>query len=128
MSDKAKILIIDDEEDICYFSKSILEGTGKFEVIVTTNAKEGIELAKIHKPALILLDIFMPDMDGSQVAECLLGNESTKTIPIVFLTALVKEKDLEQDTGQIGGRYFIPKPVTSKELVAKVETILTEKR
>ena len=124
MSEKAKILIIDDEEDICFFSRSILEGTGKFEVIATTKAKEGIALAKQHNPALILLDIFMPDMDGSQVAECLLEDAATKNIPIAFLTALVKEKDLEQKTGKIAGRYFIPKPVTSGELIARVEAIL----
>lgn len=123
MEKKAKILIIDDEEDICHFSKSILEKTGKFEVLTSVRPVTGISLAKAHKPDLILLDIFMPEMDGSKVAEHLLHHETTKDIPIVFLTALVKDQDVQKD-GLIAGRVFIPKPVAPEELIAKISKIL----
>ena len=123
MQNKAKILIIDDEEDICHFSKSILEKTGKFEVMTAMRPMTGINLAKLNKPDLVLLDLFMPEMDGSKVAEHLLNNEITKDIPIVFLTALVKDQDVQKD-GKIAGRMFIPKPVASEELVAKVSALL----
>jgi PleD family two-component response regulator len=63
VQEKAKILIIDDEEDICHFSRSILEKTGRFEVFVSTRPQAGISLAKANKPDLILLDIFMPEME-----------------------------------------------------------------
>lgn len=71
----------------------------------------------------MLLDLFMPEMDGSKVAENLLHNEITKDIPIVFLTALVKDQDVQKD-GKIAGRMFIPKPVAPEELVAKVSALL----
>jgi CheY-like chemotaxis protein len=125
MDRKFKILVIDDEEDICHFSKSILEKTGKFEVLTSMNPLQGINLAKMHQPDLVLLDVFMPEMDGSKVAEQLLKEEATRNIPIVFLTALVKENEV--GAGKIGGRRFIPKPVAPQELVNQVKSILNIK-
>ena len=124
MLKKAKILVIDDEEDICHFSKSILEKTTKFEVLVCTNALEGIEMAKKHLPDLILLDINMPHMDGGGVAQSLLESKSTSSIPIVFLTALLRKAEAEENTGEIAGRFFIAKPVDPKELVQRIKSIL----
>jgi CheY-like chemotaxis protein len=122
--EKARILIIDDEEDICKFSKSILEKTGKFEVLFSTTAIAGISLAKSQKPNLILLDILMPDMDGSDVAQYLSNDPSTGTIPVVFLTALAQKKDIDQKSGKIGGRFFFAKPVNPQELISRIQSIL----
>jgi CheY-like chemotaxis protein len=124
MENKRKLLIIDDEEDFCYFVKLNLERTGKFQVSVASQARAGISLAKANQPDLILLDILMPDMDGSQVAEDLLLEPTTKNIPIVFLTALAQKKEVESAEGVIGGRTFIAKPVTPQELIARIETVL----
>lgn len=121
---KKKILVIDDEEDICHFSKSILEKTGKFEVLVSTSALTGINLAKSHLPDLILLDINMPEIDGGAVAQNLRENKSTSEIPIVFLTALLRKAEAEESRGEIAGRFFIAKPVNPKELIKKIESIL----
>ena len=122
--DKKKILIIDDEEDICNFSKSILEKTGRFEVTASVKPMTGINLAKANKPDLILLDVFMPEMDGSKVAEHLLHDQATKDIPIVFLTALVKDKEVSSSSGQIGGHPFISKPVAPQDLILRIKQIL----
>lgn len=119
-----KILIIDDEEDFCHFVKLNLEKTGKFKVLVATKAVEGIHLAKSNQPDLILLDILMPEMDGIQVAEYLLEDQSTKKIPIAFLTALAKKEEVKDSSGIIGGRVFIAKPVTPEELIARIEPLL----
>ena len=138
MQNKTKILIIDDEEDTCIFTKSVLEKTGRFEVIFSTKAKEGISLAKSHRPDLILLDVRMPDMDGAEVAQHLSEDESTQAITRVFLTALaipmaflvslLENETLKQETKQGEGYYFIQKPVTAKELVDRIDSILNEKR
>ena len=124
MDKKSKILIIDDEENFCHFVKLNLELTGRFEVLVATRAQAGISLAKKNLPDLVLLDILMPDMDGSMVAENLLQEPTTKKIPIVFLTALAQRKEVESGDGQIGGRTFIAKPVTSQELIARIDSTL----
>ena len=131
---KTRILIIDDEEDICMFSKSALEKTGRYEVLFSVKAKEGIDLAKSNKPDLILLDVRMPGMDGAEVAKCLYEDEATKAIPVVFLSAVAVPaafllsmiRDIKQRAGH-EGYYFIQKPVASNELASRVDSILSGK-
>lgn len=118
---KKKILIIDDEKDFCHFVKLNLGETGKFEVLTTTKAAEGIDLAKSDQPDLILLDILMPEMNGTQTAQYLIEDPLTRKIPIVFLTVLALKEEVKKGLGTIGGRIFIAKPVTPAELIARIE-------
>jgi CheY-like chemotaxis protein len=119
-----KILLIDDEDDFCFFAKLNLEKTDRYRVFTSNNGKEGIGLAKQYKPDLIILDIMMPGMDGGQVASILLGDESTSGIPIVFLTAMIRKEEILERGGRIGGREFIAKPVTPEDLIEKIEYYL----
>lgn len=121
-----KILIIDDEEDICKYLKSILERTKKFKVQATTDPAEGITLAKSNHPDLVLLDIIMPEIDGAEVAARLNSEPITKDILIVFLTVLALREDIEKSGGTIGGHPFIPKSFTKEELIARIEVLLQE--
>ena len=125
---RTRILVIDDEEDICTFSKSILERTGKFAVDYATDAAAGIQMAKATQPDLILLDINMPSMDGGEVAQTLRDFKATSAIPIVFLTALLRKDEVPDRAGTIGSHTFLAKPVTPKELVEKIELVLKEKQ
>lgn len=123
---RAKILIIDDEEDICAHLKSILGRTGKFQVWATTHPAEGIALAKSNHPDLILLDLIMPEMDGTQVAESLHDDPSTKDILIVFSSVLADPRFIERHGGVVGGHPFISKFVVKEELIARLEALLQE--
>lgn len=124
---KVKILIIDDEQEICEFSKLVLEKTDRFEVRFSTVAVKGIDMAKSYKPDLILLDLVLPDIDGSEVAERLLQDSETKNIPVAFLTALAKRDEVDRHSGKIGDRFFIAKPVSPQELVNHIDDILNIK-
>ena len=117
---KKTILIVDDEEDFCFFVKLNLEQTGKFDVLTATSGAEGIKMAIKYQPDLILLDIIMPNMPGTQVAEELLNHKATKDIPIIFVTAIVKRGEVGPRDDKIGGRYFIFKPVKLDELVSEI--------
>ena len=121
-----KVLIIDDEENLCQLVKLNLEETGKFEVLTSTTGKYGLELAKSRLPDLILLDIIIPDIDGAEVAERLLSDPITGCIPIIFLTALIDEKRVKDSNGLIGGRRFIAKPVALEELIRSIEEALED--
>lgn len=121
---KARILIIDDEKDIGVYLKAKMERTGKFEAWATTSPYDGISLAREHHPDLILLDIMMPEMDGTEVAERLSSDRSTKDILIVFFSVLADRQDVEKNDGTIGGRPFIPKNIEGKEVVAHIESLL----
>jgi CheY-like chemotaxis protein len=125
MAERKKILLIDDEEDFCFFVKGNLENTGEFEVITATRGKKGIELARSELPDLILLDIAMPGMYGDEVASILVSSDKTKEIPIVFLTAMVSEDEVKEGIPKkIGGRRFIAKPITTEQLVAAIKEVL----
>ena len=126
MADKTKILMIDDEKDFTHFMKLNLESTEEFEVFTSNSGLQGIQLAKNKKPDLILLDIFMPEMDGTAVAEQILADNSTKDIPIIFVTAVVTKQDVVAKGGLIGGRHVLAKPVTTKEMIASIRTGLQE--
>ena len=120
---KAKILIIDDEEDICIYLKSILERTGKFNVLASMSPTDGLNLAKSFHPDLILLDIVMSGMDGTVVAEHLAKDESTKDILVAFVSVLAKANEVDE-SGMIGKHHFIAKPIAKDELVARIESLL----
>lgn len=123
-----KILMIDDEPDICRLIKASLEATGRFEVKFALEPKEGIEQAKACRPHLILLDIVMPRMSGAEVASCLLRDDATKDIPVAFLTALVEEREAQKALGLIGEHFFISKAVSTKELIEQIEYVLERGR
>lgn len=124
---KKKILIVDDEENFTKLVKLNLEKTGRYEVKTENKGSLGLTTAKEFKPDLILLDILMLDMEGSEVASQLKDNENTKNIPIVFLTAVVTKGQVEEASGIIGGHPFIAKPATAEELIDCIEKNISKK-
>ncbi|MEN6317712.1 MAG: response regulator [Syntrophaceae bacterium] len=127
-SKKIKLLLIDDEEDFCFFVKLNLEKTGKYEVLTTTSGANGVIIASRERPDLVLLDIIMPEMGGGQVAELLLENPRTRNIPVMFITAIASRREVQSQEGIIGGRNFIAKPVTPDELMAKLDGFFERNR
>ena len=121
---KKRILLIDDEEDFCFFVKLNLEKTGRFEILTTTSGAEGVVMASKEPLDMILLDIIMPEMGGGQVAELLFENPKTRRIPVLFITAIASRRQVQSQEGIIGGRNFIAKPVTPEELMAKIDGVL----
>jgi len=118
---RKRIMIIDDEESFTKLVKLNLERTGKYEVRMENKGSQGLAAAGEFKPDLILLDILMEDMEGSEVAVQLQNNVSTKDIPVVFLTAVVKKEEVESGSGVIGGHPFIAKPVSTNDLINCIE-------
>lgn len=119
-----KILVVDDEAGFARLLKLNLEETGRFEVQTENKGSQALSTARSFKPDLILLDIIMPDIDGSEVANRLKNDPTTRDIPILFLTALVKNQEVETTSGAIGGHIFLAKPITTDELVQSIEGAL----
>ena len=99
--------------------------TKLFDVIIATNGQDGIELAKSEVPDVILLDLFMPDIPGEDVADALKENTGTADIPVLFVTALATSHDVVDDAeNKIGNNYILPKPVRTKKLIETIMKIL----
>ena len=118
-----KILIVDDEEDILKALEIRLSKAG-YQVLKAINGEQAIITAQTQRPHLIILDIIMPGMKGTEVASILREDERTKSIPIIFLTCIYNKED-EEARGHISGtQFFIAKPFDNKELLRIIETTI----
>ncbi len=121
-----KILIIDDEPHILLLVGSRLEANG-YEPITALSGAKGLERAAAEKPDLILLDYVMAEMDGEEVLRRLKAAAATRTIPVIMLTADVKNVET-RDYKLRGAADCIFKPFTPGELLGKVKQVLKESR
>jgi len=112
-----KILIVDDEPDFTVLVKMALERVGEYEVRVLNDPLQAVATARDFMPDLILLDMMMPEMDGSEVAQKIKEDEAVRDIPVVFLTGTITRSNTDSPVSVIGGRTFIAKPVNIRELV-----------
>ncbi len=118
--EKKKILIVDDEPDVLLLLGERLTKAG-YSVIKAASGKETIELAGKKMPDLIILDIAMPGMDGSEVASTLRGDPKTKDIPILFLTCLFTKQEEKVCGHLLGQNFFIAKPYDVTDLLSEIE-------
>jgi len=122
-SRRKKILIIDDEKDLCFFVRQNLRLLGNYEVIIARNGKEGIKAARARKPDLILLDIMMPDLDGFEVLRRLKEDNKTVFIPVIFLTAKGDEESKLKAASLYNDDYIV-KPFEMRVLKSKIDNVL----
>lgn len=125
---RTKILIIDDEKVFTRLVMLNLTKTGKYEVREENDSSRALAAARKFKPDLILLDIMMPNLNGSEAASQIRNSETLKDVPIIFLTALAAKDDITSDGGLIGGYPFIAKPVSTVELIECIEKHLNKNR
>jgi DNA-binding response OmpR family regulator len=117
-----RVLVIDDEAPIRLLCRVNLEAAG-IEVSEAEDGKSGLEAARAEQPDVILLDVMMPGMDGWQVFDQLLQDESTSKIPIVFLTARAELRDQARGL-ELGGVDYVTKPFNPLNLAPLIEDLL----
>ena len=117
-----RVLVIDDEAPIRLLCRVNLEAEG-MQVLEAADGPTGLECAREALPDVILLDVMMPGLDGWQVAEELLDDESTSGIPIVFLTARAELRDRARGL-DVGGIDYVTKPFNPIELASLVRDLL----
>lgn len=123
---KKKILYIEDNEQNLYLVTYILEKNG-YEVSSARDGQQGIEAASRIRPALILLDIQLPGMDGYAVAEKLRQSANLSGVPIVALTsyAMVGDREKALEAGCTG---YIEKPINPETFLSQIEQHLEDRR
>jgi len=120
--DRQKILIIDDNNDNIKVAANIIKSEDLL-VWATLNPHEGLKIAEKKLPDLILLDIQMPDLNGYEVCRILKSNDTTKDIPVMFMTASTDDKSIDK-AYKVGAVDYITKPIKKMELLARVNTQL----
>ena len=117
-----RILVVDDDPDILQYVKMNLELEG-FEAETASNGIEALEIATKRPPALVLLDVMMPGMDGLTTLRHLRNDPTTSSVPVVMLTARALAKDRVKGL-DLGADDYITKPFAVEELVARVGTVI----
>jgi len=117
-----RALIIDDNGNNLTLEKDLLEVAG-FEVLVAQDASSGIALARKEKPDIVIMDVRLPDMRGSEAARILRLDKETSGIPIVFVTASVMESELKE-TKTIANSGFIGKPINTRTFVTEISKFI----
>jgi two-component system, OmpR family, alkaline phosphatase synthesis response regulator PhoP len=119
---KEKILVVDDEEDILELVRYNLAREG-YKILCAATGEEGLKTARTELPDLIVLDLMLPGLDGLDVTRRLKGDDATRKIPIVMLTARGEESDIV--TGlEMGAEDYMTKPFSPKVLVARIRAVL----
>jgi len=121
-----RIMIVDDEKQSLEMMQTMLSGEG-YELIPVSNATEvGLKAVQLT-PDLILLDFLMPEINGFDVCRALRSNELTRSIPIMAVTCLSKEEDIER-IFECGADEYLPKPFKVDQLLEKVDDLIGKGR
>lgn len=116
---KPKVLVIDDEENVCELITLYFEKSG-YEIMCTPDGMEGIEAVRSQKPDLVILDLMLPALDGLDVCKEI---RKFSNIPLIMLTARVDEVDRVLGL-EIGADDYVTKPFSPRELLARVKAVL----
>ncbi len=119
---KPKVLVVDDEPDALELIEFNLKGAG-FEVATAADGKEALAKARHSTPALIILDVMLPEVDGLEVCKTLRRDPATAAIPIIMLTA--KATEIDRVLGlELGADDYVTKPFSPRELVLRAKAML----
>lgn len=111
------ILVVDDSESICTVIASML-GIAGHEAVTAFDGEEGVRMARLHRPDVILLDIMMPVLDGWGVIRQLKLSPETAGIPVLALTALRLSEGQVEEAGFAG---YLSKPIPSHRLLEEIQ-------
>jgi DNA-binding response OmpR family regulator len=119
---KEKILVVDDEQDLVKLVRYHLEKEG-YKVLSALNGEDALFVIRKERPALIVLDLMLPGIDGLEICKKLKADQALAHIAIIMLTAKGEESDIT--TGlKLGADDYVTKPFSPKELVARVQAVL----
>ncbi|HET8811049.1 MAG TPA: response regulator [Gaiella sp.] len=116
------VLVADDDPDILDLVRYRLERSG-YEVATATDGAEAVRLAGELAPALAVLDVMMPSLDGLEATRRLRDDPATADIPVILLTAKAQDADV-QEGFLAGADDYIRKPFSPRELSARVQAVL----
>jgi two-component system phosphate regulon response regulator PhoB len=116
------ILLVEDEDDIAALISFSLEQE-KYQTVRASSGEEGMALARQRKPALVVLDLMLPGMDGLEVCKRLRSDPATSSIAVLMLTAKSEETDIVVGL-ELGADDYVVKPFSPKVLLAKIKALL----
>ncbi|MEK6202098.1 MAG: response regulator [Desulfobulbaceae bacterium] len=124
MQKRIKIVLIDDDEDLCALLTMELEASGRFQVISSSRSETALALIRTERPDLAILDINMPEVHGVELATSLAQEPQTAVIPILYLTGMVSPEEVDRISGGHRLQTLISKQSPRAELLAAIDSLL----
>jgi DNA-binding response OmpR family regulator len=124
-SAKPLVLIVDDDHDLCNYLADSLKNT--FRVIKAENGKDGIDMANLHSPDVIVSDVMMPEMDGLELCTRLKNEIQTSHIPVILLTARSEAENYIEGL-ETGADDYIAKPFSTRIIEAKIKSLIENRQ
>ena len=119
MADSVSVLVVEDEEDIRNLVALNLRRAG-FNVLTAGDGQTALALAREHVPPVVLLDLMLPDMSGTEICQALRDDPATRGVYVIMVTARTEESD--RITGfEVGADDYVPKPFSVRELTLRVQ-------
>jgi DNA-binding response OmpR family regulator len=126
MHEPALLLVIEDDEQLVKLVERVVSKAG-IAIISASDGEEGLRLARQRSPDVILLDIMLPKLDGRDVLRQLKGDEATRSIPVIILSA--RGAHVERIAGlALGAEEYLEKPYSTGILLNRIEQILWKQR
>ncbi len=116
------VLLVDDDANIRLIVQMTIEGLTDWKLTVAESGTEALQLLEAQRPDLVLLDIMMPDIDGTMIFETIKERFQSQ-VPVIFMTAKVQSQEIRK-LKTLGVAGVIVKPFDPMELIAQVQTIL----
>lgn len=120
------ILVVDDDPYILMSLEFLMKKAG-YEVMIARNGAEALELIESRKPALVLLDIMMPDVDGYAICSHIKSTPELTSTEVIFVSAKTRDADVQKGLS-LGAARYISKPFSTRELMAQVNEVLGSAR
>jgi CheY-like chemotaxis protein len=120
------ILVIDDDEMIFKILRPVLFSHG-YSVLTASSGEDGLQITKMQKPDLVILDVILPGIKGREVCKKIKEDPETHNIPVVFLTAKNSEEDIRAEN-EVGSSGHLTKPVDAKKLIEVIQHALNPKK
>ena len=124
MSTPANILVVDDDPYILLSLEFLMKKNG-YQVTVARNGNEALDCINKEKPALVILDIMMPDVDGYAICAHIKNSKQLRHIKVIFLSAKTREADVKKGL-ELGAERYISKPFSTRDLMKQVRELLAE--
>jgi CheY-like chemotaxis protein len=130
MTDRKKIVLVDDEQVNLDYCEAMLSEIGDFDIKTATNGMTGLQLIESEKPDLVVLDVQMPVLNGFQVFKELKKNPSTERIPVIMLTGIASTTGMQYNAKDMGvtlgaePQAYIDKPLDPEDFQKKVKNLL----
>lgn len=118
---RRRVLVVDDEPQVTSLLQRFLERTGKYEVRTENRSRAALEAALAFRPDVVVLDVCMPEMDGSEVAQAMNEVPELQAVPVFFLTGLVGPDEIGPEGMNVGSRVYLPKPIQMADFLKRLE-------